>query len=164
MKKLALMSMAALATMSLSAPAFAQQLTPVAPGIASGNATLNGNLCTLTIPLNPTTSSSGTTGAGTNTGAGICPLITIDSGAGYSITPGTYNPTGGAAGLGSASGTMTGLVVRVNGTQACPTGSVNVNVENTTTPGTVLIQVPLQSVGSCTVSANLRAATYTLVP
>ncbi|MHA4839002.1 hypothetical protein [Sphingopyxis sp. MSC1_008] len=163
MKYYALIGVAAFAATNMAVPAYAQTLSPtgvVTP--ASGFAALNGNPCTLTLDVEATGSGSGgNAGPGSNTGSGICPLITIDSGATFTLS--NWNSTGGDDGIGSADGSLSNLVVRVNGTQSCPTGNgLGFTVENTLA-GDVRIVFPVTMLGTCQVEADLNAA-FTLNP
>ncbi|MES2057850.1 MAG: hypothetical protein V4564_18080 [Pseudomonadota bacterium] len=173
MKFLSLMGVAALASASMAVPAFAQTLTPVGPTLsASGPALLNTTSCTLTLPVTATgTGSTGTAANGTNTGAGACPTIKInlnppDAPATFVLS--AYNPTGGAAGLGSATGTISNVIVRAGAgsppPQACPTGNgLTFTVENRAGGG-VRITFPTTTVGPCTLRATLDAPGFTLNP
>nr|WP_293855521.1 hypothetical protein [Sphingomonas sp. SCN 67-18] len=142
-------------------PAFAQHVAPVStPFTATGAASLNGTPCTLT--LNANTNAAGTGGTitgGTNTGAGICPLITIDSGATYTMA--SYS----SAGNGSGTASLSGLVVRVGGAVACTqAGSITITITNNPTPpGGSTITVS-GNIGTCTVSANLATPTVQAAP
>ena len=164
MKFRSLMGVAALASASMAMPAFAQKLSPVGTGgPAIGPASLNGSPCVLTLQVIATgTGSTGNAGPGTNTGPTPCPLITIDPGATFALS--AWNPSGGAAGLGSANGSLSNLVVKVNNNQACPTGTgLSFTVENIAGGG-VRIIFPTTLLGSCSLNANLVASGFTLNP
>lgn len=155
MKLLATISAVALA-LGASAPAFAQHVAPAGVAfVASGPASLNGAPCTLT--LNANTNAGGTGGTitgGSNTGAGICPLITIDSGAVYTMK--TYNP----AGNGSGTADLTGLVVRVGGVVTCTQSApITVTITNRATPPGGATLAVSGAIGACNVAANLTSAT-----
>lgn len=140
--------------MLAASPAFAQHVAPTSTAFsATGSASLNGLGCVLT--LNANTNSTGTGGTitgGTNTGPSICPAITIDSGGTYTVD--SYNP----AGNGSASATLSGLVVRVGGAVACT--QVSPLAFTITNDGSGGATITLSgSVGVCTVSANLATPT-----
>lgn len=154
MKKLSITCIAALAATTLSAPAFAQHIVP--PGTsfsAVGGATLNSNICVLTLNANSNaTGTGGTITGGTNTGPGICSAITIDSGATYVLT--TYH----AGPPASADAQLSGLKVRVAGALYCVQGATPINFTITNNAGGTTSQIKLAAtIGACTVSANLAA-------
>lgn len=169
MKLRSLMAIAAFASASMAAPTFAQTLTPLGPTLpATGPALLNTFACTLTLQVTATgTGSTGTAEDGSNTGTAPCPLIAVnptppDTAATFVLSG--YNPTGGAAGLGSASGLISNVVVRVGGSVACPVGNnLAFTVENLAGGG-VRITFPTTTVGTCTLRASLDAAGFTLNP
>lgn len=153
MKWLATISAAALA-LGASAPAFAQHIAPPSTSFtAAGAATLNSNNCVLTLSANSNAAGTGgTVTGGTNTGPGICPLITIDNGATYTIN--TYNSSGN----GSATATLTGLVVRVGGAVFCTqTTPLGFTITNDGSGGASLALSG--TIAACSVSANLATST-----
>lgn len=158
MKTLMMIGVAALGLAGAS-PAFAQHVAPAGtPFVATGPASLNGAQCTLT--LNADTNAGGTGGTitgGSNTGPGICPAITIDNGGTYTVN--SYDP----AGNGSATATLSGLVVRVAGTIACvQTTSLGFTITNDGSGGATIGLTG--SIGACVVSANVSTPTVQAAP
>lgn len=153
MKRLMTFGAATLALLAAS-PAFAQHVAPSGTTFAAtGPASLNGLPCTLT--LNADTNSTGTGGTvlgGSNTGPSICPFITIDSGATYTVD--SYDPTGN----GSASATLSGLVVRVGGSVACvQSAPLAFSITNDGAGGSTIDLTG--AVGGCSVSASIATPT-----
>lgn len=160
MKRLMTLCVAA-AGLAAATPAFAQHVAPAGTTfVATGPASLNGAPCTLT--LNANTNAAGTGGTilgGTNTGAGICPAITVDAGGTYTVTG--YNP----AGNGSGTGSLSGVVVRVGGIVACTqVGSLPITITNNATPPGGSTITMSGNIGACTVSANLATPTVRAAP
>jgi len=145
----------AMVGLGAAAPAFAQHINPAGATVSmTGPASLNGQPCTLTIGVVVNASGTGgTTTAGSNTGSGICPLITIDAGA--TVSPVSWNATTGVL-----TATATGVNVRISGGLVC-TGSITLTVKNsppppaTPTGSTVTISGAL---GVCTVTATLPSS------
>jgi hypothetical protein len=160
MKRLMTICVAA-AGLAAATPAFAQHVSPPSTAFtATGAASLNGAPCTLTLTGN--TNAAGTGGTitgGTNIGSGICPAITVDGGATYTMT--SFN----SAGNGSGTASLSGLVVRVGGVVACTqVGSITITITNNPIPPGGSTITMSGNIGACTVSANLATPTVRAAP
>ncbi|MGB3318568.1 MAG: hypothetical protein WA978_00415 [Sphingopyxis granuli] len=120
MNKFSKLCIAALAASSMVTPAFAQQIDAGKTLYLEGGAVLVKGItssCTLELDISTDPSgtgltSTGTLNSGSNSGAGICPGLTIDPTT-FSLI--SYDPTGN----GSAIGRLDDLVVRLSGVPIC---------------------------------------------
>ena len=172
MKKLTLSCVAALAMATATTPAFAQHVSPANTtmdfvGPAQLDRTPLSLSCDLT--LNITTgpdvggagAAGGTINYGTNTaGNPLCPLVTVDATTpAATFTIDSFTSGGGAAGLGSGTGSVYNLQVSVNSNPQCSdAGPLPFTIENTSaTTARIYFDTDVAGVGSpdCHVIAEL---------